>query len=512
MSRGKLMSDSTTDFLIFLDSDISDDSLHLDTHFIPDLITERIKEKSSDSKIFVSIPHTYEGKLKEYPALFTRDGSDDLPFWKKIFEQTGSSNIAVIKADSPFIDPDVIMEMCDLHSAYLSEFTFSENLPEGFSCEIISSALISQLPETDERTLPLSKVVRANINQFDVELFYKDPDIRDKRLNFRTSSPREKKILNNIYSLHKGIPSYSEIKTVIENNPEVLFAGPSYVEIELTGTCTLDCIFCYRKTLKSEHGHMTRELLEKILGGLREFNLPYTVCFGGSGEPLDHPEFYALADMVIMEPLVELLIIETNGIKADSNFKSFISKPGSSKIKVIINNNGLDSVSYKSLHGSDHFETVLANLLSLKELNSSEERIFIQIMKINETDVLADESSQKSYLDRYYDFWEGHKIPIILQKQNTYFGRIQDRRYSDLSPVKRGPCWHLQRDLYILSDGTVPFCKQDVDGEHSAFSINDLSVKDIWGKRKILFTDNYQGRQARNPDCSNCDEWYTFNF
>ena len=506
------MSAAKTDFLIFLDNNILDSSLYLETHFIPELIKKRIEEKSPDSKIFFSIPESYNGELKEHPGLFAREGSDDLPFWKKIFEQTGSSSIAVIKADSPFIDPDVIMEMCELHSAYLSEFTFSENLPEGFSCEIISGELISQLPETDERTLPLSKVVRANINQFDVELFYKDPDIRDKRLSFRTSSPREKKILENIYSLHQEIPSYSEIKSVIESNPEVLYTGPSYVEIELTGACTLDCIFCYRKSLKSEHGHMTRESLEKILNGLRDFNQPYTVCFGGSGEPLDHPEFYTLAEMIIKEPLAELLIVETNGIKADSNFKSFISKEESSKVKVIINNNSLDTKSYESLHGSDQFETVLGNLLSLRELNSDEERVFIQVMKINETDVLSGEASQKSYLDRYYDFWEGHKIPIILQKQNTYFGRIQDRRYSDLSPVKRGPCWHLQRDLYILSDGTIPFCKQDVDGEYSPLYINDFSLKDIWEKRKNFFTENYQGKFPQSPDCKKCDEWYTFNF
>jgi len=512
MSRGKPMSAAKTDFLIFLDDNISESSLYLDTHFIPELINKRLMEKSPESKIFISIPRSYEGKLKGYPGLFTREGSDDLQFWKKIFDQTGSSHIAVIKADSPFIDPDVILEMCDLHSSYLSEFTFSENLPEGFSCEIISGELISQLPETAEKTLPLSKVVRSNINQFDVELFYKDPDIRDKRLGFRTSLSREKKILENIYSLKNSIPPYSEIKNIIDSSPEVLYTGPSYVEIELTGACTLDCIFCYRKSLKNEHGHMSRESMEKILTGLRDFDLPYTVCFGGSGEPLDHPEFYTLAEMVISEPLAELLIVETNGIKADSNFKSFISKPESSKIKVIINNNSLDSKSYESLHGSDNFGTVLANLLSLRELNSNAERIFIQVMKINETDVLAGETSQKSYLDRYYDFWEGHKIPIILQKQNTYFNRIADRRYSDLSPVKRGPCWHLQRDLYILSDGTIPFCKQDIDGEYSSLSINNFSINDIWEKRKNFFTDNYQGKFQQNPDCKKCDEWYTFNF
>jgi hypothetical protein len=62
-------------------------------------------------------------------------------------------------------------------------------------------------------------------------------------------------------------------------------------------------------------------------------------------------------------------------------------------------------------------------------------------------------------------------VPIILQKQNVYLGRVEDRRYSDLSPVERIPCWHLQRDLFILSDGTVGFCKQDVDAPFRAIRL-----------------------------------------
>ena len=74
-------------------------------------------------------------------------------------------------------------------------------------------------------------------------------------------------------------------------------------------------------------------------------------------------------------------------------------------------------------------------------------------MKINETE---------PFLDRFYDFWEKYKIPIILQKQNTYLGKIQDRNYSDLTPLERTPCWHLQRDLVVLVDGSVPLCREDI--------------------------------------------------
>jgi len=299
---------------------------------------------------------------------------------------------------------------------------------------------------------------------------------------------------------------------LIESNPEVLFAGPSYVELEITGACSLDCIFCYRKSLKKQHGSMDRSTLVKILVGMREFALPYTLCFGGSGEPLDHPEFYAFMDIAVSEKLVEQIVIETSGIKADMNFKSYVEKPENSKIKVIVNNNAMDNRSYSRFHGGDCYTQVFNNIISLSELNRDGDRVYVQVMKINETDEFETEGDTKTYLDRFYDFWEKNSVPIILQKQNVYLGRITDRRYSDLSPIKRVPCWHLQRDIYVLSDGTVAFCKQDIDGEKSHGNIASMTLQQVWDAQKKYFVSDYSGKLCQSPDCSSCDEWYTFNF
>jgi len=507
------MANVNIDIIINIEDSARDEDLSFNNFFVPEMIEQKIKNSIPESRIYYSIPSTYKGKLESLPNTFKRQYSDDIIFWKTFFSTTSSVHAALINGDSPFFDPDILKEMSEIHIKYLAEFTFSENLPEGFACEIISRELVNQIPDTDEKTLPLGKVIRANINKFDVELYYKEPDIRSKRIAFRLNNPRERKVMENIYNIKKSIPAYSEVKDLIELNPETLFIGPSYIEIELTGKCSLDCLFCYRKTLThGEHGNMEPKTFNNLIDGMREFALPYTVCFSGSGEPMEHPEFYALMDMTVKNDLVEQLIIETNGIYADSNFKSFISKPEYSKVKVIVNNNGLDKASYLRYHNVDAFESVLKNIMSLAELNSGGDKVFIQIMKINETDEFSKENDIKSYLDKYYDFWEGQKVPIILQKQNIYSGRITDRRYSDLSPVKRTACWHLQRDFYVLADGTVSFCKQDIDGENSYGNINSITAGEIWKHQKKSFLEDYSGNFPTKPDCKNCDEWYTFNF
>jgi len=501
------------DVIINIDDYVNEPDLCFCGIFVPEMIEKKIREFMPETEIYYSIPSGYTGKLKSLPNAVIRESSDDIIFWKKFFDASSSDHAAVINGDSPFFDTLILKEMYDIHIKYLAEFTFSENLPEGFACEIISRELVKQVPDTDEKTLPLGKVIRANINKFDVELYYKEPDIRSKRISFRLNTLRERKIMENLYSIKKTIPLYNEIKELIETSPEMLFTGPSYVELELTGKCSIDCIFCYRKFLNSgEHGDMETGTFTGILEGMKNFAQPYTLCLTGSGEPMEHPGFYSFMESALKENLLEQLIIETNGIMADANFKNFISRPENSKIKVIVNNNALDKDSYIRFHKTDAFDTVLKNINSLAELNKDGDRIYVQVMKINETDEFEGESDIKSYLDKYYDFWEAQKIPIILQKQNIYFGRIKDRRYSDLSPVKRTPCWHLQRDLYVLSDGRVTFCKQDIDGEKSYGNINNIPLNEIWNNQKKSFLEDYSGRFPSKPDCKNCDEWYTFNF
>jgi spiro-SPASM protein len=164
---------------------------------------------------------------------------------------------------------------------------------------------------------------------------------------------------------------------------------------------------------------------------------------------------------------------------------------------------GHDQASYAAIHGRDLFGTVQQNILRLHPLlNNGQERLYLQIMKINETE---------PFLDAYYDYWEAQRIPVILQKQNTFMGLVEDRRYSDLSPLERRPCWHLLRDLVVLHDGTVPFCKQDINACRISGSLCGQSLPELVESRRQLWLANYKADYPQQPDCASCDEWYTFN-
>jgi len=492
-----------TDLLVFVEEGLDDDDLKFQETFIPEELEKNSVSISEAGKTFFSIPETYSGRLTDHDNALIRRGPDTTSFWKELFSTTGSDHLIRIHGDVPFLDTSILEEMTRLHLEYLAEFTYSDNLPEGFTAEIISRELVDNIPEMKEESLPLSKVIRSNINQFDVELYYRGPDLRDKRISFRSSFPRDRRIMENIAELHGSIPPYEKIRELIEKNPRVLYTGPSYLEVELSGRCDLDCLFCYRNSLAKQRGDMEPVLFKKILTGMQSFKLPYTICFGGSGEPLMHKDFFLIAEAAASESLVDKVIIETNGLYATDELKRFLEKEENKKFDLIINCNGYNEATYKELHGADHFSRILETVTSLLELNGGGNRVHLQIMKIKETE---------PWLDTFYDFWEEKKAPIILQKQNTFTGRIEDRRYSDLSPLERTPCWHLQRDMTILADGTVPFCRQDIEGAMNRGSLENSSIQEIFLTGKEHFLNDYSRRYPSSPDCRKCDEWYTFNF
>lgn len=488
--------------LIYCEDHLTDGDLHFRGEFLPHALKERISAVEGVDDFYTAVPASYAGKLSGGERLFALSNGDDINFWKMIFEKTAADHVIKLHADSPFMDASIVREMLKVHQHYLAEYTYSENLPAGITAEILSRKLLESVPSKSETKASLGEIIRSNINRFDVELYYHEPDLRDKRISFRSGNPRDRKIMENIVASKGRTPAYAELKEIIHDHPETLYIGPSFVEVELSGHCDLDCLFCYRTALKKRRGDMDDSLFSKLLSDLGEFNLPYAICLGGSGEPAMHPRFYRIMESALAQKNCSNLIIETNGIHLDGNFINFAQNANDRKIKIIVNLNGVDAGSYRTIHRGDYFDSVTQNVLALREAFPDKERLYVQVMKINETE---------PFLDRYYDFWEQHGVPVILQKQNTYLGRVPDRRYSDLSPLDRGPCWHLQRDVFILSDGRVAYCKQDIDGDFCHGNIGERSLIDICNSALPAFTRDYHGDFPPQPDCGACDEWYTFN-
>jgi hypothetical protein len=135
-----------SDILLFIEDAVSDDDLTFIDAYLPEALAERLQTCEHAGALFYSVPKSYRGRLEGNKNCSVRSGQDDVEFWKNIFARTGSKHLCKISSDSPFLDVSIISDMIELHLKYLAEFTFSENLPAGLSCEIVSRELIDAMP------------------------------------------------------------------------------------------------------------------------------------------------------------------------------------------------------------------------------------------------------------------------------------------------------------------------------------------------------------------------------
>ncbi len=156
--------------------------------------------------------------------------------------------------------------------------------------------------------------------------------------------------------------------------------------IEPTNRCNLDCRTCMRQGWEEGLGFMEFGLFEKIISGLRSFETPPGIFFGGYGEPLSHPrigEMVAMAKSVAGE--VELI---SNGILLDEEMTDRLVAAGLDRLWVSID--GASPASYADVRLGDHLPEIIANLERLNaRRNKPELGISFVAMRRNIADLPA---------------------------------------------------------------------------------------------------------------------------
>ena len=99
---------------------------------------------------------------------------------------------------------------------------------------------------------------------------------------------------------------------------------------------------------------------------------------------------------------------------------------------------------------------------------------------------------------------------MIIQKYDHFCGFLPDKRVTDLSPLKRLPCWHIKRDVNILINGDIYICREDLKRQYPLGNALEGNLQAAWQKGARYYHSHLKGEL---PDiCRNCDEYYTYNF
>lgn len=441
---------------------------------------------------------------------------------------SGFDSLIHARCGCPFYDFDLTAKLYELHTETAAEYTFAEGWPEGLAPCIINSgtvSILSALPNKASNSKVGQNVffdlISPDINSFEVETLIAPEDMRQYRLNFECTS-KEKTVacvnlFNNLTEKNESFKADNlSNKAIFLNN--VLRTVPCFYNIQISSFCSGTCCYCpYPTAYEKKHGHkpsqsnkqnphcfMPLDKFKELAKNISDLSSEAVVSLSLWGEPLAHPDFVEFVKALLVYPGLSILI-ETDGQLVTPQLAKTISievsksKPrtnGYEPVMWIISKDALDQTMYETMRGTGSEEYPVC----LKKAEESFE-ILKPLFPASVYNQFVRTTHNESQLEAFY---RSHKESgaMIIQKYDNFAGLMPDLKVTDLSPLIRGICWHQRRDMVILVDGSVPFCREFMlDNQFG--NVFSEPLENIWNKGKNMeFCEN----------CRSCDEYYTFNF
>lgn len=406
--------------------------------------------------------------------------------------------------DQPFLNVELTSRMLARHREYRAEYTFADGYPGGLAPEIVSGRAIAHLQQMASEETPVERgglfpVVQADINRLDVETELSPTDQRLLRLSLSVDT---KANLETCRRLADGAPER------IDDWPAHASATrtrqrslPRFVSVQVVERETQRLAYSPYPTMRDDVLAPGRTMdvgrfasLVEALGG---FAPEAVVHLSLWGEFSLHPQALDLVRTVLARESLTLLV-ETSGVGWGEERTAELLAIDSDRLLLIVGLDSDDETVYEGVRGAGFAE---AHRFAERAVASLGRRAYVQAVRSELTE---------PSLDAFYRAWKEKTPNVIIEKYDHFCGRLPQRRIGDISPIERFPCWHLQRDLYVLVDGSVPLCREDVAVGERMGNVFEEGLEACWNAGADRYAAHAAGRYG--GICEACDEYYTFTF
>lgn len=431
-----------------------------------------------------------------------------------------------VTGDEPLLDAALLSRMLENHERYRADYSFADGYPQGFAAEILAPRAIPALRALAEKTAAaaqneaaegseatpergwLFSLIQKDINSFDIETDISPKDLREFRLELACDTKRNRLLVERL--IKAGVHDAASCLDYIPGHLEALRSLPAFLQVQVCGGCPQACALCpYPQIggdILSRRDFMPRPRFAALSSAFAAFSGEGVVDISLWGEPSFHPEIEGLVDDVLCHPGLSL-IIETSGIGWKDGVFERLAERWPERLHFVLSLDAVRPELYAALRG-DGFEEALATAGKL--LSLFPKSAYIQTLRVHENEPALE------------DFWRGWKKRtdhVIVQKYSRFAGFLPPRKVTDLSPLKRGPCWHLKRDVAVLLDGSVPLCRECVRNEivlGNLFDGGEPTAESIEGRLASIWIEGERYHQlhvsgAYPAPCAECDEYYTYN-
>ena len=430
----------------------------------------------------------------------------------------------------PFLNIELTQKLISTHEEYRSEYSFADGYPYGVCPEIIDKGManiLSELIKTkdDLKNKNVEKttvfdLLNTDINSFEIETEISNIDWRLYRFDFTCDKKENFMACENLY---KALNDLSEedkkdVQKVISKareNAKVLKTVPAFFNIQIEAESKPDCAYsAYSKFKNADSKNMDLSKFKELVKSIDKINPDAVISLSLWGEPSLHPDFFSFAEEVLKYEGLSLLV-ETCGIKYnDEDVKKKLNglkeacrgikqkKNGCSPLMWIVSVDAMSQKMYEEIHPGMKIEDALESVKLLNSVFPGD--VYAQFLRLKQN-----EDELENFYRTYKEKTSLSGGNFIIQKYDDFCKKLPDCKSADLSPVERLPCWHLRRDMNILSNGDVCICKNK-SFEKPVGNAFTEDLETLWNKIDLYLEKHIQKNYC--DGCEACDEFYTFNF
>lgn len=409
------------------------------------------------------------------------------------------TTVLFLHADAPFLSPKIAFQLEKLHRDYHVQYTFADGYPEGMAPELIDSRILSAL-ENLAHDIPMQRnllfeTVATDINSFDVETELAPADYRDLRLQLYCDGARTCALCSALMSAGAA-ESDEKLLSTLREQQHLLRTLPSFAAVEVSAARAQEVAYLPKYSNPSGKRFMDVDEFSRLCSGLLSFAPEITVSVSVPGEIGLHPHPAGIV-AAAEKAGISRLILETGGCGWGAATLSDVHA-AMSDLDIVVDLDALDRSTYQKLRGEGYEE---AYAFAEEALRLYGDRCYIASTRstLNEVD-----------LDGFYAHWKDKGANVLIRKYDHFSKRLPDLRVTDLAPLQRHPCRHLERDLSISVDGTAYMCLEDIEREHPMGNVFHDGLQKVWESGAERFQEHIDGNYS--SICRDCDEYYTFNF